>query len=72
MIEKGKFIVLEGIDGAGKTTLQEALIGKLAYRGISVIPTREPDRTFLLAEKHVNPISHGPSVICTLPIEPKR
>ena len=57
MIEKGKFIVLEGIDGAGKTTLQEALIGKLAYRGISVIPTREPDRTFLLAEKHANPIS---------------
>ncbi len=39
---RGRFIVLEGIDGAGTTTQAEALGQKLEARGFSVHITREP------------------------------
>jgi dTMP kinase len=38
----GKFIVLEGIDGAGKTTQARRLVERLAHRGSSVYATHEP------------------------------
>lgn len=41
----GKFITLEGIDGAGKTTHLAWLSGLLRQRGISLTVTREPGGT---------------------------
>lgn len=47
----GKFIVLEGLEGAGKTTAREAVVKALQAHGISQIEfTREPGST-PLAEK---------------------
>jgi dTMP kinase len=42
---KGKFIVLEGIDGSGKTTQLKLLGDKLKGRGLLVLHTREPGGT---------------------------
>jgi dTMP kinase len=42
---QGKFITLEGIDGAGKTTHLTWLAGALRKRGIAVTVTREPGGT---------------------------
>jgi dTMP kinase len=39
---RGKLITIEGIDGAGKTTLARALVEALAQRGIDVTLLREP------------------------------
>lgn len=44
-MSRGKFITLEGMDGAGKTTHLEWLRGKLAARGIALAVTREPGGT---------------------------
>jgi len=41
----GKFIVFEGIDGAGKTTQMKLLAGFLQNNGIPVLCTREPGGT---------------------------
>jgi dTMP kinase len=38
----GRLITIEGIDGAGKTTLAEALQGELARRGLDAQLLREP------------------------------
>ena len=38
----GKFISIEGPDGAGKSTLAARLSGALAERGLQVVTTREP------------------------------
>jgi dTMP kinase len=42
---RGKFITLEGIDGAGKTTQRAWLEQRLKSRGIALITTREPGGT---------------------------
>jgi dTMP kinase len=42
---KGKFIVLEGIDGSGKTTQLKLLGEKLTDLGLPVLYTREPGGT---------------------------
>ncbi len=42
---KGKFITLEGIDGAGKSTHHAWLVDELLQRGKSVVQTREPGGT---------------------------
>lgn len=42
---RGWFITVEGPDGAGKTTLAEALADHLRERGIDVLLTREPGGT---------------------------
>lgn len=41
---KGLLIVLEGIDGSGKTTQARALIGRLRRRGLEAAFFREPTR----------------------------
>ncbi len=48
---KGKFIVIEGLEGAGKTTARDAILASLQQAGINdVVFTREPGGT-PLAEK---------------------
>jgi dTMP kinase len=42
---RGKFITLEGIDGAGKSTHLATLIDTLRGRGITIVSTREPGGT---------------------------
>ena len=44
---RGRFIVVEGIDGSGKTTLAAKLARELKRRGRRVIRTREPGGTRL-------------------------
>ena len=44
-MSRGKFITLEGMDGAGKTTHLEWLREKLAARGMVLTITREPGGT---------------------------
>lgn len=46
----GRFITLEGIEGAGKSTIAQIARDWLSARGISVLVTREPGGT-LLAER---------------------
>jgi dTMP kinase len=45
MPRNGLFIVIEGNDGAGKTTVIENLVAHLKDQGLSVIQTREPGGT---------------------------
>lgn len=42
MIGKGKFIVIEGLDGSGKTTQTKILTEKLQKKGITVVNQAEP------------------------------
>jgi dTMP kinase len=44
---RGKFITLEGGEGVGKSTLQDALAKRLRLNGIDVVTTREPGGTTL-------------------------
>jgi dTMP kinase len=44
---RGKFITLEGMDGAGKSTHIPTIVSILEARGIEVISTREPGGTLL-------------------------
>lgn len=44
-MSRGKFITLEGMDGAGKTTHLEWLREKLTARGMALTVTREPGGT---------------------------
>lgn len=46
-MSRGRFITLEGMDGAGKTTHLEWLRGRLLERGIPLKVTREPGGTAL-------------------------
>jgi dTMP kinase len=40
-----RFITLEGIEGAGKTTVTSAIVAELQRRGLRVVTTREPGGT---------------------------
>jgi len=42
LVARGRLITIEGIDGAGKSTLAAALEPALAARGIDVVALREP------------------------------
>lgn len=44
---RGRFITLEGPEGAGKTVLAKRLVGELERRGPEVVLTREPGGTRL-------------------------
>ncbi len=44
---RGRFITLEGMDGAGKSSHIESIIATLKERGLEVISTREPGGTQL-------------------------
>jgi len=41
-VARGRLITIEGIDGAGKTTLADSLVGAIAQRGPAVQLLREP------------------------------
>ena len=41
-VDRGRLITIEGIDGAGKTTLALALLDELKARGLNVLLLREP------------------------------
>ena len=43
----GRFVVLEGGDGSGKSTQRDRLVGWLREQGVEVIETREPGGTEL-------------------------
>ncbi len=45
MASRGKFITLEGVDGAGKSSHVEWIAGRLRARGHPLIVTREPGGT---------------------------
>ncbi len=45
MTKTGKLIVLEGIDGSGKTTQARALLRRMRYRGWNAVFFREPSRS---------------------------
>lgn len=42
---RGKFITLEGLDGAGKSTQRDWLVQHLRARGVGLVATREPGGT---------------------------
>jgi dTMP kinase len=46
-VKRGKFITLEGMDGAGKSTHIPNIIALLKTRGVEVVSTREPGGTKL-------------------------
>lgn len=56
---KGKFITLEGVDGAGKSTHLSWLVETLRNRGKTVVQTREPGGT-PLGEKLRELLLHEP------------
>jgi dTMP kinase len=47
MTERGRFITVEGIDGAGKSTQIDAVAAALRARGLQLVLTREPGGTSL-------------------------
>ncbi|MDR9452058.1 MAG: hypothetical protein RI637_12685, partial [Acidimicrobiia bacterium] len=44
-MSRGRYIALEGIEGAGKSTIQAALAGALETDGYEVVMVREPGGT---------------------------
>lgn len=58
-MEAGKFITLEGVDGAGKSTHLDWLVGFLRAQGRTVVQTREPGGT-PLGEKLRELLLHEP------------
>ncbi len=60
---KGGFVTLEGIEGAGKTTVAAALIAMLEQRGCTVQATREPGGTPLAEQLRGVLLSRGSEMI---------
>ncbi len=46
-LQRGLFLTLEGVDGAGKSTHVQWLVDQLSERGVQVVCTREPGGTAL-------------------------
>lgn len=60
---RGGFITLEGIEGAGKTTVAAALIASLERRQLKVQATREPGGTPLAEQLRGILLSRGSEII---------
>ncbi len=60
MAARGKFVTLEGIDGAGKSSHVEFLRSRIAARGAAVAVTREPGGT-PFGEKLREVVLHHPA-----------
>ncbi len=58
-LTRGKFLTLEGVDGAGKSTHVQWLVDRLASCGLQVLSTREPGGT-PLGEKLREILLHEP------------
>jgi dTMP kinase len=58
-----RFISLEGIEGAGKSTLARALESALRERGLSVLVTREPGGSPLAEQLRTLVLERGPECI---------
>jgi dTMP kinase len=63
MSAAGRFISLEGIEGAGKSTLARALEATLVARGLTVRLTREPGGTPLAERLRALLLERGPERI---------
>jgi dTMP kinase len=59
----GRFISLEGIEGAGKSTLARALESALRARGLPVLLTREPGGSPLAEQLRTLVLERGPECI---------
>jgi dTMP kinase len=59
----GRFISLEGIEGAGKSTLARSLEAALQQRGVSVVLTREPGGSPLAEQLRTLLLERGPERI---------
>src|ERR1700761_5681713 len=60
---RGRFITLEGIEGAGKSTVAQVASEWLAARGISVRVTREPGGTPLAERVRKIVLERGPEAV---------
>ncbi|MDE7463727.1 MAG: dTMP kinase [Clostridiales bacterium] len=67
-MKKGKFIVLEGCEGAGKSKQSKLLTEALTARGFDVVATREPGGTRLAEElrRMILDPAHSPDAITEL------
>lgn len=63
MTSPARFISLEGIEGAGKSTLARALESALRERGLSVLVTREPGGSPLAEQLRTLVLERGPECI---------
>lgn len=59
-MSRGRFITLEGIEGAGKSTVAQRIAGWLAHRGLPARLTREPGGTPLAERIRQIALDHGP------------
>lgn len=59
-MSRGRFITLEGIEGAGKSTVAQRVAGWLANRGLPARLTREPGGTPLAERIRQIALDHGP------------
>jgi dTMP kinase len=61
--QAGRFVSLEGIEGAGKSTLARALESALRQRGLQVLLTREPGGSALAERLRTLVLEPGPEHI---------
>lgn len=62
-VSRGRFITLEGIEGAGKSTVAQLAVDWLAARGISARVTREPGGTPLAERVRKIVLERGPEAV---------
>lgn len=64
MIGPARFITIEGIEGAGKTTCMQVVAELIAHHGIALVQTREPGGTPLGEELRDLLLSHRHTGMC--------
>jgi dTMP kinase len=62
-VTAGRFVTLEGIEGAGKTTVARALVAALQARGVRVTLTREPGGTPLAERVRTIALERGEETV---------